>query len=160
MNLAISIVNAVAGSPLIPFRLRTIIYRLAGVDVPARCRIEAGVVLRTNKLTLGSRSTINTRCIFDNRAPVVIGSRVGIGIDTLFITSSHSMSDAACRAGAGSLAPIYVRDGAWIGSRVTILPGVTIGEGCVIAAGAVVTKDCEPNSLYAGVPARLLRRLP
>jgi maltose O-acetyltransferase len=45
----------------------------------------------------------------------------------------------------------------WMGARVTVLPGVTVGDGCVIAAGAVVTKDCEPGGVYAGLPARRIR---
>jgi maltose O-acetyltransferase len=52
-----------------------------------------------------------------------------------------------------------VGDGSWIGANVTILPGVTIGKDCVIGAGAVVTSDCAPNTVYAGVPARPIRML-
>lgn len=52
-----------------------------------------------------------------------------------------------------------MEDGCWLGGNVTVLPGVTIGRGCVIAAGAVVTKSCDPNGLYAGVPARRIRDL-
>ncbi|MBV4357845.1 hypothetical protein KTO63_11845 [Parasegetibacter sp. MAH-26] len=56
-------------------------------------------------------------------------------------------------------APITIEDGAWIGSRVTILPGVTIGEKSIIAAGAVVTKDVEPYTLVGGVPAKIIKHL-
>jgi maltose O-acetyltransferase len=52
---------------------------------------------------------------------------------------------------------VRIGDRCWIGARATILPGVSIGDGTVVAAGAVVTKDCEPDALYAGVPARRLR---
>jgi maltose O-acetyltransferase len=53
--------------------------------------------------------------------------------------------------------PVRVSDRCWLGARATILPGVTIGEGTIIGAGAVVTKDCKPGAVYVGVPARRLR---
>ena len=56
-------------------------------------------------------------------------------------------------------APIVIGDRVWIGSNATVLPGVTIGDGAIVAAGAVVTKDVAPNTVVAGVPARLLRPL-
>jgi len=65
------------------------------------------------------------------------------------------------RVASGSpLSTVSVEDGAWIAARVTVLPGVTIGRGSVVAAGAVVTRDVPPNCLVAGVPARVLRELP
>jgi acetyltransferase-like isoleucine patch superfamily enzyme len=53
--------------------------------------------------------------------------------------------------------PITVEDGAWIGARAMIMPGVTVGAGATIAAGAVVTRDCVAGGTYAGIPARLIR---
>jgi maltose O-acetyltransferase len=55
--------------------------------------------------------------------------------------------------------PVTIEDGCWIGANATVLPGVRIAGGTVIAAGAVVTRDCEPNSLYAGVPATRIKAL-
>lgn len=63
------------------------------------------------------------------------------------------------RAGPSTQEPITVQEGTWIGARSTILPGVTIGAGVIVAAGSVVTRDCDPHSLYAGVPARKIRSL-
>jgi acetyltransferase-like isoleucine patch superfamily enzyme len=57
------------------------------------------------------------------------------------------------------VAPIIIGDGVWIASRVTVLPGVFIGDGSVVAAGAVVSRDVAPNTMVAGVPARLVREL-
>jgi maltose O-acetyltransferase len=54
---------------------------------------------------------------------------------------------------------VFIGNGVWVGVNATILPGITIGDGCVIAAGAVVTSDCEPNCLYGGVPAKIIKRL-
>jgi maltose O-acetyltransferase len=127
--------------------------------MPLGVQVAPGVVFRVNKISIGSGTTINYRCLFDNRAGVTIGRRCGIGIDVAFITSNHDMSDPQCRAGRGSLAPIVVGDGVWVGSRATVLAGVTIGDGAVVAAGAMVTSDVASNTLVGGVPARLLRSL-
>jgi len=63
------------------------------------------------------------------------------------------------RAGAVGGKPVAVGNGCWIGARVMVMPGVSVGDGCVVAAGAIVTKDCEPHGLYAGVPAQRVRDL-
>jgi maltose O-acetyltransferase len=155
-----TVVNGIAASPAIPNQLRILIYRCAGLRIPLGATIKPGTTIRARKLTLGRGTTLNYRCFFDNRAQVAMGARCGIGADVQFITSTHSASDPECRAGEGSLKSIAVGNGVWIGSRVTILPGVEIGDGCVIAAGAVVTRDCAPHGMYAGVPARWVKDLP
>ncbi len=80
-------------------------------------------------------------------------------MEVSFIGITHEIGSAQSRAGADVSYPIKVGNGCWIGARSTILPGVTVGDGCIIAAGSVVNKDCEPNSLYAGVPARKIKDL-
>ena len=70
------------------------------------------------------------------------------------------MGTESQRAGKHIYHDIVVEDGAWIGASCTILPNVTIANGCVIAAGSVVTKSTEPNGLYAGVPAKRIKDLP
>jgi maltose O-acetyltransferase len=82
-----------------------------------------------------------------------------VGAGTKFLTSTHDIGGPEKRAGTWRTAPITVGRGCWLGANVTVLPGVRIGDGCVIAAGTVVTKDCEPDTLYAGVPAQAKRRL-
>lgn len=61
--------------------------------------------------------------------------------------------------GGGKVGKIIVESGCWIGANVTILPGVTIGHGCIVGAGSLVTKDCMPNGLYVGSPAKRIRDL-
>ena len=154
-----ALLNSVVASHLVPSRARLIAYKAAGIDIPLRARVSPGVTVRTTQLTVGRKSTINYRCLFDNRAPVTIGARVGIGADVHFITSGHETDDPACRAGDGFVRPITVGDGVWIGSRATILGGVTIGAGSIIAAGSVVNRDVPPHCLYGGTPAKLIRAL-
>ena len=89
-----------------------------------------------------------------------LGANVAVGCDVLFLTDSHEVGTAERRCGgADILRPIVVGDGAWVGARATIMPGVTIGDGAVIAAGSVVVRDCEPNCIYAGVPAQIIRKI-
>ena len=92
--------------------------------------------------------------------PIIIGNRAQIAYHVTLITGDHHIGPPASRAGVMNARPITIGEGAWIGARVVVLPGVTIGAGAVVAAGAIVTKDVAPNTLVAGVPARFLRKLP
>ena len=78
---------------------------------------------------------------------------------TLIATVGHPLSPAKRRAHSAIAKPIRIGNDVWIGGNVTILPGLTIGNNVVIAAGAVVTKDVQDNSLVAGVPAKKVRDL-
>ena len=78
-----------------------------------------------------------------------IGNNVNISSDTILETGSHEYSTFAC-----VFKPIVIKDDVWVGTRVTILQGVTIGEGAVVAAGSVVTRNVEPYTIVAGVPAK------
>ncbi|WP_354500203.1 acyltransferase [Mycetocola sp. 2940] len=102
---------------------------------------------------------INYGCFFDLAAPTVIGARASLGFEVMLLTSTHKMGPPSKRAGDSDAKSITIGEGAWIGARATIMPGVNVGSGCVIAAGSVVVSDCEPDSLYAGIPAVLKRRL-
>jgi maltose O-acetyltransferase len=102
---------------------------------------------------------INHRAYFDTRAHIEIGPGAGIATDVMLCTSTHDMGPEHKRWGAYRTAPISVGAGAWVGIRAVVLPGVTIGDGAVVAAGAVVTGDVEPNTVYAGIPAKRIREL-
>lgn len=102
---------------------------------------------------------LNSVSIFDD-APVFIGKNTLIGPGAMICTSTHDIDPAMREKCGGSFAkPIRIGDHCWIGAKAIILPGVTIGNGSTIAAGAVVTKDVEPMCVMAGVPARYLRSL-
>jgi acetyltransferase-like isoleucine patch superfamily enzyme len=104
-------------------------------------------------VSLGSHIYINQQCLISSG--VTIEDHVGIGYKTLIFGDSRQLTDNShCRAGVSTMEPVLICKGAFIGARVTILPGVTIGQGAIIAAGSVVIHDCQPDTLYAGIPAK------
>ena len=103
-------------------------------------------------IRLGARSVVNPNCILDGRHPLEIAHDVDIGPHTHIWTLGHDPHDDR-HATAG--APVRIEDHVWIAARATILPGVTLGRGAVVAAGAVVTKDVPPMAIVSGVPARV-----
>ena len=92
-------------------------------------------------------------------APVNIGDYVMIGPNTLIVTVNHPLSPMGRRKHLGIAKPVTIGDDVWIGGGCTILPGVTIGNSVVVAAGAVGTKDVPSNCVVAGVPATVIRQL-
>ncbi len=113
--------------------------------------------LKDKPIIIGDNTLINFDCIL--RPNVTIGNNVAIGTGVHFISDSHEIGSSEQRAGKGVFNPRVVENGCWIGSDVTILGNVRIGKGTIIGAGSLVNKNCEPNSLYAGVPAKLIKKL-
>ena len=149
---------SIAGGYLCPRILRRWIYNALGNHIKTNS-INSGCILMGRKLHIDTGSFINSGVYFDCTDKIIIGKNVFVGMRTTFITSSHVMGSAECRAGDGITAPIYIEDGVWIGGNVTILPGVTIKKGAMVSAGAVVVRDCEENCIYSGCPARILKTL-
>ena len=87
------------------------------------------------------------------------GNNVWIGPNTLITTINHPLSPKGRREHLGIAKPIHIGNDVWIGGNCTILPGVTIGNNVVVAAGAVVTKNVPDNSLIGGIPAKIIREL-
>ena len=153
-------VNQLAASRYVGHGTRKRIYRRLGLRISRDAYdIGAGCYFHSSEIDIGERTFINDFCFFENVAPVTIGSGVAIGMQTTVVTSTHTLGGPARRAEQWGVNPVTVEDGCWIGARALLLPGVTIGRGAVVAAGAVVASDCEPNRLYGGVPAKLLRTL-
>ena len=150
-------VNGIAPITIIPSKFRKIIYNKFGMIIEGS--IFSSCYFETNLIRLGKNSFINKRCRFDNNCIVDIGDNCAIGHEVSFCTVTHEIGNCKKRAGNVKLSGIKIEDGCWIGTRTTILPGVKVGKGCVIAAGSVVIKDCEENSLYGGVPAKKIRNL-
>jgi maltose O-acetyltransferase len=111
-------------------------------------------------LEIGDHTFITGPLRIDLAAPVRIGSRVNLGHSVTLLTMDHEIGPSEKRCGYRKTGPIVIEDAVWIATNATILPGVTVGEASVVAAGAVVTRDVAPNTLVAGVPARVVRELP
>lgn len=92
-------------------------------------------------------------------APVWIGDYVMIGPGTLITTVNHPLSPLGRRRHLGSAKPVCIGNDVWIGGNVTILPGVTIGNNVVVAAGAVITRDIPDDCVVGGVPAKVIRKI-
>jgi acetyltransferase-like isoleucine patch superfamily enzyme len=106
------------------------------------------------QITIGDHCFINPGCLLDGRfGKIVIGNNVDIARESWIFTLDHDPHDDYHRLRSGD---VYIEDYVWIASRVTILPGITIGRGSVIATGAVVTKNIPPMSIAGGVPAAII----
>jgi maltose O-acetyltransferase len=151
--------NGLAASPAFGYRTRAAILRIAGIDVGS-AMVAPHCFFFGVAITFGDGTWINDRCYFDNRDRISIGSNCALAMEVMLCTSTHEIGDRNRRSGEFRTAPIVIGDGAWLGTRTLVLPGVTVGSGCVIAAGSVVTADLEPDGLYAGAPARRIRELP
>ena len=151
-------INSIAASSLLLNPARAALMRMYGIQAHTTS-IRPGSYFGSRNITIGQGTRVNYRCFFDGAAPIRIGKNCGIGMEVMFCTSTHEIGPAFERAGSDSPGPITVGDGCWIGARSVIMPGVTIGNGCVIATGAIVNRDCAPNGLYAGVPAKRIKEL-
>lgn len=155
------LINMVANSNLIPMnRIRLFIYRCCGIKLESdNITILPGALMNGTNIKIGKGTFINYKSIFENEGYIEIGKNCAIGMEVMFCAATHEIGSKERRQGKVIGKPIKVGDGCWVGSRVTILPGVTIGFGCVIGAGSLVTRDCEPNGLYVGAPARRVKEL-
>jgi maltose O-acetyltransferase len=158
-KLAIEIaLGVIAPSALVPRRQRWRLLRALGLDVQP-CSIAPGVFVGGRKVRIGPRVFINRDGLLDGTAEIHVGADVGMGPRVQILTSTHAIGPSHRRLGALEGRVVRIEDGVWLGAGVIVLPGVTVGRGCVVAAGAVVTTDCRPDGLYAGVPARRVRSL-
>jgi maltose O-acetyltransferase len=112
-----------------------------------------------SNIRLGKRAFINYNCVFLDCAPIEIGDDLQMAPAVQLYTALHPLDTETRRSGLESARPIRIGSDVWIGGGAIVLPGVTIGDRSVIAAGAVVTRDVAADTLVAGNPARPLRRL-
>jgi acetyltransferase-like isoleucine patch superfamily enzyme len=106
---------------------------------------------------LGKNIFINHACSFLDLGGITIEDDVQIGPKVNLITENHAVNPLERKS--LDLKSILIKKNVWIGAGATVLPGVTVGENSIIAAGAVVNKDVPPNSIVGGIPARLIKRI-
>lgn len=110
-------------------------------------------------LIVGKDCRIEAGCVFDLAERITIGDRVTIGNGVMLLTSTHELDIREHRAGHPQLIPVNIGNGVWIGPRAVVLPGVSIGDGAIVEAGAVVNKDVAPDTRVGGVPATSIASL-
>ncbi len=133
---------------------------LEGTDITIgnEVTVDAGSVL-VAPIQLGNHIYVNRHCVISSG--VTLEDNVLIGYNSVIFGDSRTIGDDPdCRGERPSQAPVVIEKGVMLGANVTVMPGVRIGAGTVIAAGSVVTAYCEPNSVYGGNPARKLKSLP
>ena len=106
---------------------------------------------------IGKRVFINAGCQFQDQGGIIIGDDVLVGPQAIIATLNHDPDPA--KRGGMIPKPVKIGNKVWLGARVTICPGVTIGEDAIVGAGAVVTKNVAPRTVVAGVPARTIKGL-
>jgi len=146
-------------------RTRTAALRAAGVRIGKHSLLLGPIRLTGDgdlcaQLTIGSFTIITGPLHADLGASIIIGDCVRIGHNVSLLTISHEIGDELLRSGSNTAAPIQIGAGVWLASNVTVLGGVTVGAGSIVAAGAVVTRDVPPNTMVAGIPARVQKHLP
>ena len=111
-------------------------------------------------LQMGNFSSIGANSYIGCSGKIIIGNYVMIGPHCTMIAENHNFNrdDIPMIQQGVTNKGIEIKDNVWIGANVTILDGVTVASGCVLAAGSVVTKSTEPNGVYAGVPAKLIKK--
>lgn len=156
----VCILNTVVAK--LPSKIRVCVYRklLSVSDIDIRKNVYFDSL---DNISIGKCCFINDGVKFyfglSSRSKIYIEDNVYIGMNTSLICVSHKLATSDKRAGENIYGTICIEKGVWIGANVTVLPNVKIGKGCVIAAGAVVTVNCEENGLYAGIPAKRIKNL-
>jgi maltose O-acetyltransferase len=134
-------------------KLRLFLYRKIGMKIGNNCVVRRGVYLGSpNELEMGDGSFIGRASLYCTGG-VKIGKNVNISDGAVVITAKHDVNSPAFEA---LYEPIIIEDWAWIATNAIVLAGVTVGEGAVVAAGAVVTKDVAPYSVVGGNPAKVI----
>lgn len=126
---------------------------MCGIKIGRDSSVHVGSFFTGNDIVIGDNTVVNRFCYIDGRGPLFIGNNVNISHYSIIHTLTHVTNSPYFHAIAK---PVALMDHCWIGVRAIILPGVTIGEGAVVAAGAVVVKDVPPYAIVGGNPAKVI----
>ena len=131
------------------------------VRIGSHCRIRAHshIYAMGGSVTIGSRCSINPHCVLYGTGGLVIGNFVRIAAHSVIVAAMHNFhrTDIPIHQQGSTAKGIIIDDDVWVGAGVTILDGVRIGTGSILAAGTVVVRDVEPFTIVGGIPARALK---
>ena len=141
-----------------PEEVQKIFAELTGGDINKTLRLIPPFHTDCGKnIHIGEDVFINSNCSMQDQGGIYIGDGVFIGHNVCLLTLNHDLNPK--KRGNLLPAPVHLENGVWLGSNVTILPGVRVGKNSVVAAGAVVTKDVSPNCVVGGVPAKFIKKI-
>jgi acetyltransferase-like isoleucine patch superfamily enzyme len=133
--------------------VRRFFYKISGIKMGKESTIHCWArFFETKNISIGDGTIVGDHCFMDGRDKLVIGNHVDIASQVLIYNSEHDIHSQDFYA--DKTAPVEIGDYVFIGPRAIILPGVKIGKGAVVAAGAVVTKDVPEYKIFGGVPAK------
>jgi maltose O-acetyltransferase len=153
---------------LLPVRaageLRARLLRLSGFSVGLGTAVQGSLKINGTRtmwdhLSIGGDCWIDANCVLDLSDRLTIGNGVTLDPGVMILTSTHELDFPAHRAGPVITNPVTIGEGAWLRARSVILPGVNVGAGAIVEAGAVVNKHVEPNTRVGGIPAAQLEVL-
>ena len=153
---AIEVTSRINSGYHTPEELRALVSELVGYEVDKTFGLFPPIYSDFGKnIKIGKNVFINSGCCFQDQGGIELGDGCLIGHQTVIATLNHGLSPS--RRGDMTPAKVVIGKNVWVGSHATILPGVTIGDGAIVAAGAVVTKDVPANTVVAGVPAKVIK---
>ncbi len=139
-----------------PDEVRALFSRLTGKDIDDSFFCFPPFYTDCGKnITIGKNVFFNTGCTFQDCGGITIGDGSQIGQNVVLCTLNHGIAPE--KRHTLYPAPVVIGKNVWIGANATVLPGVTVGDNAIIAASAVVTKDVHPNTVVAGVPAKVIK---
>lgn len=144
------------------FKLKRLILKSIGCKIGKKTKVVGPIYFGNEvNLEIGENCWINGNFRIEGNGLVKIGDNVDIAPLVTFLTGSHyiNLSHTERRAGKGINGRIEIGNNCWVCAKVTILPNIIIENGCVLAAGAVITKDCKKNTLIGGVPGVEIKKI-
>ena len=147
---------------LIPFHyIRRFVYRALGAEIGKHVVFHFRTEIRgIHRLKIGAGTIIGDNALLAAQRGLTIGKNVNLSSNVSIYSGAHDHRNPYFRSTPATTRPITIGDRVWIGSNAIILTGVNIGEGAVVCAGCVVTKDVEPYAVVAGIPARKVNERP
>ena len=134
--------------------IRRVFYRWAGITIGSGSTIHEGArFYNPRNISIAKDTIIGEFAVLDGREKLHIGNHVDIASEVMIYNSQHDINNQDFKAVSE---PVIIEDYVFIGPRAILLPGVTLGKGAIVAAGAVVTKDVPPFTIVGGVPAKVI----